>query len=173
MKNPGVNNVRRGENLPPRPSTTNSNSSRNTNSVASSSMKRSKSARGGVKGGASSKNGSSVKSWRHDSSSTLDKGTRKSLNQQTQINENLRRKEILQRKEKMNKIPEACPALVLFAQRMPSVPLTMIKSRRQRYQKTMGRRILCWTIWKLNKNGKVDERSVHPVQVLLEEENES
>ena len=25
-------------------------------------------------------------------------------------------------------------------------------------------------IWKLNKNGKVDERSVHPVQVLLEEE---
>ena len=37
---PGVNNVRRGENLPPRPSTTNSNSSRNTNSVASSSMKR-------------------------------------------------------------------------------------------------------------------------------------
>ena len=73
----------------------------------------------------------------------------------------------------MNKIPEACHALVLFAQRMPSVPLTMIKSRRQRYQKTMGRRILCWTIWKLNKNGKVDERSVHPVQVLLEEENES
>ena len=126
---PGVNNVRRGENLPPRPSTTNSNSSRNTNSVASSSMKRSKSARGGVKGGASSKNGSSVKSWRHDSSSTLDKGTRKSLNQQTQINENLRRKEILQRKEKNEQDNEASASC---CSRRSSVPLTMIKSRRQR-----------------------------------------
>ena len=168
---PGVNNVRRGEIdlLGHRLRTV---IRRNATSVASSSMKRSKSARGSVKSGTSSKNGSSVKSWR-DSSSTLDKGTRKSLNQQTQINENLRRKEILQRKEKMNKIPEACHARVVrAAYAVRTLDDDQIKEH-QRSQKTTGRRIRCWTTWKLNKKGKLDERSVHLVQVLLEEENAS
>jgi hypothetical protein len=87
------------DDLPPRPSTTNSYKSRNSNAASSaSSLKRIKSAKGSVRSNKTSN--SSMKSWRHDSSTTLNVQKGKSLNQQTQINENLRRREVLQKKEK-------------------------------------------------------------------------
>ena len=92
------NNMNAGD-LPPRPSTTNSQRSRgNDSNATSSSLKRAKSAKGSVR--SSKTSNSSMKSWRHDSSTTLNVQKGKSLNQQTQINENLRRREILQKKEK-------------------------------------------------------------------------